>query len=306
MPSVIVTPRSASANGHPSLDRLRNAGFEVVFPTPGKQPTEDELVAAMKGCVGYLAGVEPVTRRVIEAGKDLKVISRNGVGVDNVDLAAAEEQNIVVARTAGANARGVAELAIGHILAAARNISSASHSVETGGWERKRGIELKDRTLGLVGCGSIGQIVAELGLAMGMKVIAYDPFPPQDFNPGEGFSLVAFDEIIRSADVISLHCPPARDGFVVGKSQLDAMKDGVIIVNTARDGLMDTEATIAALDSGKVRSVTIDAFAKEPPDDLTFVRHPQVIGTPHIGGFTKESVDMAMELAVTNILDALK
>ena len=305
MPSVVVTPRSVSSGGHPSLARLERAGYEVVFPAPGRQPNEDELIAAMPGCVGYLAGVEPVTRRVIEAGSTLKVISRNGVGVDNVDLKAADECGIQVKRTVGANARGVAELAIGSMIAGARGIPAADRSLKGERWERSRGIELHGRALGLLGCGSIGQLVAEIALGMGMTVRAYDPFPPAGFNPGDRFSFADFGTVIEASDVISLHCPPSPDGYVIGAAEIAAMKDGAILVNTARDGLVDAQAARAALDSGKLRAVTVDAFAKEPPDDFSFVAHDRVIGTPHIGGFTKESVDMAMDLAVTNLLDVV-
>lgn len=305
MSTVIVTPRSASRDGHPSLDAIIRAGYEVVFPAPGRQPTEEELVAAMPGCVGYLAGVEPITRRVIEAAGSLKVISRNGVGVDNVDLSAAEDRGVAVVRAVGSNARGVAELAIGHMLAAARGISDSDAALKRSEWTRTKGIELSGRTLGLVGCGSIGRIVATIALGFGMSVIAYDPYPPDDFDPGPGFSFVDFDRVIEASDVISLHCPPAPDRFVIGEGEIARMKRGVIVINTARDGLVDTRAILLALESGAVRAVTVDAFAEEPPSDYSFVSHRRVIGTPHIGGFTQESVDRAMSTAVENLLAEL-
>ncbi len=305
MAHVIVTPRSASRDGHPSLDLIRSAGFDVTFPSPGAQPTEDQLVEAMNGCVGYLAGVEPITRRVIEAGADLKVISRNGVGVDNVDVQAAEESGVAVVRAIGSNARGVAELAIGHMLAAARGIASADQALKRHEWKRTKGIELSGRKLGLVGCGSIGQIVATLALGIGMKVVAYDPYPPRGFAPGADFTMVDFDTVIRESEVISLHCPPAPDRFVIGRDEIATMKAGVILVNTARDGLMDPAAITEALSSGQIRAATVDAFATEPPADYSFVANERVVGTPHIGGFTVESVDRAMMDAVKNLLAEL-
>ncbi len=303
--TIVVTPRSASAAGHAALHRLRQAGFEIVFPAPGRQPNEEELVGAMGGCVGYLAGVEPVTRRVIGAAPDLRIISRNGVGIDNIDLAAVRERDIRVTRATGANARAVAELAIGHMIGAARDIPFADRSLKSAHWERRQGIELHGRCLGLLGCGSVGQIVAGIALGMGMKVRAYDPSPPEGFAPGRGFSFSDFDTIIKTSDVISLHCPPLPGEYLIGAPQLDRMKAGAIIVNTARDGLVDPAAAAAALDGGRLWAFTIDAFAREPPDDYAFIAHPRVLATPHIGGFTGESIERAMQMAVTNILDEL-
>jgi D-3-phosphoglycerate dehydrogenase / 2-oxoglutarate reductase len=305
---IVITPRSLSRKGeeqHPALTRIVEAGYTLAFPSPGRQPSEDELIAAMNGCVGYLAGVEPISRRVIAAADRLRVISRNGVGVDNVDLAATEERGIEVKRATGANSRGVAELAFGHILAAARIIPATDAALKAGGWEREKGIELEGRVLGLVGCGSVGRTVARLALGFGMKVLAFDPYPTTDFSPGDGFSWTGFENVVSSSDVISLHCPPDPDRWVIGQKEIGRMKRGVIIVNTARDGLVDPDAILNALETETVRAFTVDAFASEPPEDRRLISHPRVIATAHIGGFTAESVDRATEIAVDNLLDAL-
>lgn len=306
---IVITPRSLShdaAERHPALGRLVAAGYTLVFPAPGRQPSEGELLEAMDGCVGYLAGVEPITRRVIGAADRLRVISRNGVGVDNVDLAAAEERGIEVKRAAGANSRGVAELTLGHILAAARSIPGTDAALKAGGWEREKGIELAGRILGLVGCGHVGRTVARLALGLGMKVLAYDPYPQPGFSAGEGFSWTTFEEVIASSDVISLHCPPDPARWIIGRGEIGRMKQGVIIVNTARDGLADPVAVLDALETGAVRAFTVDAFASEPPEDRRLISHRRVIATAHIGGFTTESVDRATEIAVDNLLEVLK
>ncbi|MCG8479937.1 MAG: phosphoglycerate dehydrogenase [Spirochaetales bacterium] len=306
MATVIVTPRSLSAHGHPALKSIEEAGYTLVFPAPGRRPSEDELVTAMDRCVGYIAGVEPISRRVITAAPTLKVISRNGVGVDSIDLEAANEHGVAVARATGANSRGVAELAIGHILCAARAIPAGDAALKAREWRRESGIELENRTLGLIGCGQIGRLVARFALAMDRDVRAYDPVPPEDFRPGDRFRFAPLDEVISSSDVISLHCPPAPDRYVIGENEISRMKRGVIIVNTARDGLVDTDAVIDALDTGAVRSCTVDAFATEPPQDFRLVTHPRVVATAHIGGFTVESVDRAARIAVQNLLAVLR
>ena len=153
---VLVTPRSLSKGGHPALDVLTAAGCELVFPAPGAQPSEAALVAALPGAVAWLAGVEPITAAVLEAADCLKIISRNGVGLDNIDRSAAKAKGIAIATTPGANSRGVAELALGFMLAFARQIPGSDAAIKAGGWERRQGIELEGRTLGIVGCGQIG------------------------------------------------------------------------------------------------------------------------------------------------------
>lgn len=288
---ILVTPRSVTRSGHPSLEKLRAAGQEVVFCKAGAQPTEDELRALLPGCVGYVAGVEPVTARALEAADQLRAISRNGAGVDNVHLAAAKARGIAVLRAEGANARGVAELAIGLIFALARGVIPADNVLKRGGWERgSAGVELEGKTLGLVGCGRIGKLVARMALGCGMEVAAFDAFPDLQFNPGEGFRFATLGEVISRADFLSLHCPPTADGRpAIDAPALAKLKRGAFLINTARYDVCDADAVLAELDSG-----ALDAFDTEPPTDARLPKHPRVIATPHIGGFTRESIDRAM------------
>jgi D-3-phosphoglycerate dehydrogenase len=306
MKTVIVTPRSISRDGHAALTAIEDAGYRVLFPTPGRQPTENEIITVMDDCVGYLAGVEPITARVLDTARSLRVISRNGVGVDNIDLDAADRWGVIVRRAVGANARGVAELAIGHMIAAARGIATADGALKNGIWSRSKGIELYHRVLGLIGFGSIGRIVASIALGMGMRVRTYDPFLPTDAIGDDRIQRVELNQLITESDVISLHCPPNPEGYVVGENEIASMKEGCILINTARDGLVDPDAAAAALTVGHLRAVTVDAFAEEPPSDYSFVKMKGVIGTPHIGGYTTESIDRAVEQAVENILSVLE
>jgi len=307
MESVVVTPRSLTQSGHPQLERIKQAGYEIVFPSPGAQPTAQQLAASLKDAVGYLAGVEKISAEVLDGAKNLKVISRNGVGTDNVDMNKALSMGIRVCRAEGANARGVAELAFGHILAGVRHISAASAELKAGHWSRAKGFELEGKVLGLVGCGKIGKLVARFALAFDMKVVAYDPYPDLKFAPSPDFSYADFLTVFGQADVLSLHAPPASDGKpLIDSSVLSRMKKGAVIVNTAREGLVDKSAMKAALESGQISSYSTDAFDKEPPDDWELVKCPGVIATPHLGGFTEESVNRATEVAVDNLLKELK
>jgi len=307
MDKVIVTPRSLSRGGHPLLERITAAGYQLVFPSPGAQPTEEQLLAVIGDAVGYLAGVERVSAALLARATRLKVISRNGTGVDHIDLAAAEARGIAVRRAEGANARGVAELAFGHILAAARGIAFADAELKAGRWTRQKGFELEGRTLGLVGCGRIGKQVARFALAFEMRVLAHDPYPDDTFAPSPAFAYAPLPEVLREAQVLSLHCPPPADGrALLDAPALAGLRRGAVVVNTARQGLVDEAAMAAALREGRVAAYTMDAFDREPPDDLGLVRTRGVLATPHLGGFTDESVDRATAVAVDNLLASLR
>ena len=307
MNKILVTPRSLTKNGHPSLNRLKNAGYEVIFSTPGVQPTEEELLKLLPDCVGMLAGVEPITAKVLESTKNLKAISRNGVGTNSIDKEAAERLGIKILITPGANARGVAELAFGRILSVSRSIPFCDSAIKQQNWKRRKGIELEGKILGLVGCGHIGKYVARFALGFDMKVLAYDPFKDESFKPSDDFKYCLFDELIENADIISLHCPPKEDGTaLIDERIISKMKDGVYIVNTARAELLDDDAVFKALESGKIAGLGLDVFSPEPPDDWKLAKHPNVVATAHVGGFTNQSVDRAVSMAVDNLINELR
>lgn len=303
---MIVTPRSLSKEGHPLLDRIREAGYEIIFPSPGLQPSTVQLAYCIGEAAGYLAGVEKIDAALLGAAIHLRVISRNGTGIDNIDIEKAKAMGIVVRKAEGANARGVAELAFGHILSAARGIPFASAELKAGRWTRKKGFELEGKTLGVVGCGKIGTLVSSFALAFGMKVLAYDPYPDAGFHPSPLFAYEALESVLADSDIVSLHCPPREDGKpVLDPQKLGLMRRGAILVNTARESLVDKEALLAALDSGAIAVYTVDAFDAEPPEDEEIQRHPAVIATPHVGGFTDESIDRATKAAIDNLLEEL-
>jgi len=306
MNKVLITPRSLTRDGHPSLDLLGEAGYEIVYATPGKQPSEDELIQKLPGCIGYLAGVEKISERALEAAKGLKVISRNGSGIDNIDLDAAKRLGITICRTEGANARGVAELAIGLMFALVRFIPFHDGRMKSETWERRKGIELEGRTLGLVGCGQIGKETALRALGLGMNVIAYRRHPDHSFAPSDRFKWVSFDELIQNSDIISLHRPANPSGEpVIDQAVIEKMNKGVFLLNTARASLVDEKAILEGLDSGQIAGFATDVYETEPPDDFSLVKHDRVIATPHLGGFTEESVDRATKEAVENIITTL-
>lgn len=302
---IAVTPRSLSRVGHPALEALTRAGYEVVFPTPGRQPTIDELRRFLPDCVGYLAGVEPIPGDVLAQCPSLKVISRNGVGVDTIDLAAARALGIAVEKAAGANSRGVAELAISLMLAGLRHVPWSDQQIKQGRWSRREGIEISGRTLGVVGCGQIGKTVVQMAVGLGMAALGYDLYPDPVFAETRRFSYVDINTLLSQADVVTLHCPPAERPLI-DAAALDRMKPGAYLINTARAALVDNQAVVQALDSGKLRGFATDVYDREPPELTPLLSHERVIATPHAGGLTEESIERATEAAVENLLKVLE
>jgi phosphoglycerate dehydrogenase-like enzyme len=306
MAKILVTPRSLTKGGDAALDALTKAGHELVFCSPGAMPQERELMDLVPGCVGWLAGVEKITDTVLAHADCLKVISRNGTGVDSIDLAACARRGISVLRADGANARGVAELTVALMLSLLRSVPWSDARMKAGAWERRQGTELEGKTLGIVGTGKIGKLVAKLALAMDMRVLAYDVFPDPHYAPSANFRYVALEELLSGSDVVTLHCPhtpgakPLLDAAAIAR-----MRKGAVLVNTARGELVDAEALRAALEGGRLAGYGVDAYEKEPPGPSALLSLERVIATPHVGAFTAESVSRATRAAVDNLLHAL-
>jgi len=306
MDRMLITPRSLTSTPSPALEPLRKAGFELVFSTPGEMPDEAELLDLVPGCIGWLAGVEPVSPIVLAAADRLRVISRNGSGIDNLPLAECARRGIAVERAMGANAVGVAELTLALMLAACRHIPETAHGLRSGQWPRIKGREIAGATVGIVGMGAIGRRVCAMVTAMGASVLAHDPAEPAVRGCGGTVRYVPLPRLIADADVLTLHCPMTDDGVpLLNAEAVDTMPQGAIVVNTARAGLVDETALVAALDGGRIATYATDVFAEEPPRDRTLAAHRSVIATSHIGGLTDGSVMRATECAVSNLLKVL-
>jgi len=306
MAKILVTPRSLTKGGDPALELLGKAGYEVVFCTPGKAPDEAELGRLLPGCVGWIAGVEKITDAVLAKAPDLKAISRNGTGVDTVDLEACKRRRIPVLRAEGANARGVAELVLGLVLALVRSIPFHDARMKAGGWERRQGAELEEKTLGVIGTGKIGKLVVRFGLAMGMNVIGTDMYPDTALAKTPGFRYAPVADLLASSDIVTLHCPhePGQKPLI-DAAALASMKKGAYLVNTARSGLVDADAVLQSLAGGKLAGYAVDAYDTEPPAAHPLFTHNCVITTPHVGANTAEGVARATRAAVDNLLAAL-
>ena len=282
------------------IDRLKRAGFEVRANPHGRALTSDEAKAHLEGVIGLVAGTEKLTAEVLRGAPALKVISRVGVGIDNVDLGAAKELGIAVHNTPEAHVDAVAELTLGGVLAALRAIPRSEISIREGKFEKPMGRLLRGKTVGLVGYGRVARALAHLVRAFGCEVIAYDVARTDDQA-----RYVGLDELCAQADVVSLHLPYSKAAHhLIGAAQLAAMKPDALLVNTARGGLVDEAALALHLEKNKKASAYLDCFEKEPYTG-PLASLPNVVLTAHIGSYAREArVRMEVE-AVDNLLRAL-
>jgi len=304
---VLVTPTSFKPEkGGPALDLLRSFSDDLVFNPHGKPLTEDELIPLLAGCEGYIAGLDFITKKVIDNAAELKVISRYGAGVDRVDLQAAKEKGIAVCNTPGVNANAVADLTFALLLCIARRIPLLDRETKNGEWLRSTGFELFGKTIGIIGLGAVGKAAAKRASGFSMKVMAYDPFINREYAAANGIIAAAFDDIIKEADFISLHLPLTEDTRnIISGDVMKNMKKGAVIINTSRGGLIDESAAYEYLASEHLGGLGLDAFEAEPPGSSPLFTLDNVIATPHTGAHTKEATAAMAEMSVRNLIDAL-
>ena len=290
-----------------ALQLLKAEGWDVDART-GRAP--DQLAVDLADADALVVrSATKVTAELIAAAKTLRVIARAGTGVDNVDVPAASARGIVVMNAPGANSISVAELAVGLMLALARHLPAADAAMKQGKWEKKKflGEELRDKTLGLLGLGRIGQEVARRAAAFQMRVLAHDPFISEQVAGGLGVELVGMDDLFARADYISLHMPSTpQTKQLVNAARLQRMKKGVRIVNTARGDLIDEAALADAIEAGQVGGAGLDVFTKEPTVDHRLQLLPQVIATPHIAASTREGQELVGVETAAALRDFLK
>ena len=297
MPKVLISDKLSPA----AVQIFKDRGIEVSYePDVGK---DGALLLQTVWPYDGLAvrSSSKVTAEVMRAAPNLKVIGRAGIGVDNIDVQAATSAGVVVMNTPFGNAITTAEHAIAMMFAAARQIPQASASTHAGRWEKSKfmGVELYAKTLGLIGCGNIGSIVASRALGLHMKVASYDPFLTPERAVEIGVDRVELDELLRRADFITLHAPlTEQTRNILSRERLEQTKPGVIIINCARGGLLDEEALKDLLDAGHVAAAALDVFATEPATEHPLFGHERVVCTPHLGASTREAQEnVAIQVA---------
>jgi D-3-phosphoglycerate dehydrogenase len=297
MPKVLVSDQLSET----AVQIFRDRGVEVDYlPDVGK---DKEKLAEIIGNYDGLAirSATKVTDKLLEKATRLKVIGRAGIGVDNVDIPAASKRGVIVMNTPFGNSVTTAEHAIAMMFAVARQLPEASASTHAGKWEKNRfmGVELFNKTLGVIGAGNIGGIVCDRALGLKMKVIAYDPFLSEDRAKHMGVHKVELDELLHKADFITLHVPLTdKTRNILSRENLAKTKPGVRIINCARGGLIDEEALVDALKSGHVAGAALDVFAVEPATENPLFGMPNVVCTPHLGASTTEAQEnVALQVA---------
>ena len=242
-----------------------------------------------------------VTKRVLQAATNLKVVGRAGIGVDNVDIPAATEQGVIVMNTPDANATTTAELAIAHMFSLSRNLPEASQSVRAGKWERSKlvGAEITHKTFAILGFGTIGRLAAKRAVGLGMRVIAYDPFVTPEIFDECGAESVDLDTLVKEADYLTLHCPMMdKTRGIIGAEQLAMMKKSAMLINCARGGLVDEAALYDALKNGQIAKAALDVYEQEPPKESPLFELDNITFTPHLGASTREAqVAVSVEIA---------
>jgi D-3-phosphoglycerate dehydrogenase len=288
------------------LDRLRQLGHEVDVRL---DLAPDELVDAMAGVHALIIrSATKVTADVLAAGADLVVVGRAGIGLDNVDVAAATERGVMVVNAPQSNVLSAAEHTMALLLAQARNIPQAHAALVEGRWERSRweGVELADKVLGIIGLGRIGKLVAQRALAFGMKLVAYDPFVAPERARQLSVDLVDLERLVQVADFVTIHVAKTPETVgLIGKDLLALAKPGIRIVNVARGGILDEEALADAVRSGVVAGASLDVFAEEPTTVSPLFELDNVVVTPHLGASTREAQDKAGDTIAEQVALAL-
>jgi D-3-phosphoglycerate dehydrogenase / 2-oxoglutarate reductase len=301
--TILTTTSSFGSHSPEGIEELSRHGFRVVFNPLGRKLQSHELLELLEKHrpVGLLAGLEPITRDALTQARDyLKVISRVGVGWDNVDLEAAAELGILTYRTSGVLTQAVAELTIGLMLAALRSIALQDRNLRQGLWKKHMGGLLHNKMVGLIGFGAIGQRVGELAKAFGCEVVYHDPQPISV----DWAKRVSLPELLAEADIISLHASGKVP--LMGAEELNSLgKRGVLLVNTARGELIDDEVLCACLKEGRIGYAALDVFAEEPYKGPLCAME-NVILTPHIGSYALESRLLMEETAISNLLRGLR
>lgn len=303
---VVVATRSFGSTSQRPWEVLSDGSCEAVRVDISKT-SDRELADVLSDADGFIVGGRPVTADILAGASRLKIISMHGVGVDHIDLAAAKRQGVIVANCPGANFNSVADLTLGLMLAVARQIPRANQAVHRGEWGRSAGVEIWQKTLGLVGLGAIGRGVARRAAGFEMSVLAYDPYLSAAGVESLGAKAVPLNRLLAEADFVSLHAPlTGKTRNLIDMAALRRMKATAYLINTARGELVDEEALYEGLAQNLIAGAALDVFAKEPPIGNPLLELPNVVATPHMGAHSLEAITNVSILAARNIVQAFQ
>ncbi len=297
----------ADAIAESAVKQITDAGIEVVIRNADTDGPVEEQIKGFDGII--IRSATKVTKAVLEAADQLKVVVRAGVGLDNVDQEAAKEHGVLVKNTPEAPTASVAEMVFSLMFSLARNVTQADSSMKDERWEKKKlkGTELWEKTIGIVGFGRIGQELARKAKAFEMNVLAYDVLDIDDAVKKIGAQRVDLKDLITQSDYISLHVPfLPQTKNMFSAAEFEQMKETAFLINTARGGVVDEKALLTALNEGKIAGAALDVFENEPPVDWSVVKHPKLVATPHLASSTKEAQIRVGKLTAEKIIETLK
>lgn len=305
-PVLVTTPKFVAHEAY-ARGFLGNNGCSVIeHPRTGTIGRET-LLRVISAAVGYIVGSEPVTDEVFAAAPNLKVITAQGVGYDHIDVEAATRHGVVVCNCAGCNNHAVSEMALGLMLGLARQILATDRAVRAGEWPATTGPELWGKTLGIVGLGQIGKAVCRRAKGFGMQIVAYELYPDAAFAQSWGLRYLPLDELLATADVITLHAPVTPETrHLINRATLALMKPGAFLINTARGELVDEAALAESLRDGRLAGAAADVFATEPPGDSPLLALDNFIATPHSAGQTEDGLRAMGDVTAENALRVLR
>jgi D-3-phosphoglycerate dehydrogenase len=309
MQNILMTiPKAWDEQIQSSVNMLKAEGFSVKLVWSDTGLPENELIHLLEDKHGYMMSLDIVTKEVLNHATKLRVLAKHGIGIDNIDIKTATEKKIFVCNTPGSNSFAVADLALGLIIGITRKIREADKLAREGNLIQMMGIELYNKTMGIIGFGAIGKQVAIRAKAFGMKILAFDMIHDESFAREYDVRYTKIDEILKASDIVSLHVPltPQTSGLI-NKEALKKMKANAFIVNLARGGVVDEDAVADALQRNELQGAAFDVFMHEPPDPHSKIfKAPNVLFCTHMAGCTKESIQRSVEMAAQNIIDILE
>jgi D-3-phosphoglycerate dehydrogenase len=300
---VLVTPRSFGKTDPEAFEILARAGLDVSVNDSGGILTADQMKERLKDCDGVVLGVDPLTADVLAAAPRLRAVAKYGVGLDNIDLACCEERGIKVSRTLGANSDAVADNAFALMLAVARRTVFIDKKCRSRDWSKSTGLDMFGKTIGILGTGAVGKGVAARARGFGMRILAYDVFWNDEWAEEAGVERATLEDIYRKADFLTLHLPLTEETRgLIGAAELATMKPTAVVVNTARGGIIDEAALLAALENGTIYGAGIDAFTEEPPADARWYALDNLVMGSHASASTAGATENMGRMATANLI----
>jgi len=304
---ILITPRSFASFSDKPLKMLTERGYEIKRNNTGRPYKKEEMLNLVSDIDGIIIGIDELSAEIIEKANKLKVISKYGTGLDNIDINRATEKNITVTNTPTANVDAVADLTFGLILSLARRIPEADKKTKSGKWEKIIGKSVWEKTLGIIGLGKIGRQVVKRAQGFKMNVLVYDLVKDEKFAQIYNIKYVNLEELLQKSDYITIHIPlnDATRGMI-SYEELEKIKESAFLINTSRGGIVDEEALYNALRNNKLRGAALDVYNNEPPRKSPLKELDNVILTPHIAAYTEEAIENMSIQAAQNLIDVLE